>query len=287
MIYGIACYLIWGAFAAYFPLLKPASPFEILGQRIVWTAVFMLVIAALSRRLVELKRLALKVWVTLFIAAILIAANWVIYIVAVNTDHVTEAALGYFINPLVSVLLGAIFLGERLPRNQKIAVGIAACGVIVLTFASGQPPLIGLGLALSFGFYSLIKKRVPLSAVASLTAETLLLTPWAIIYLCFDNTFAGLTSSHTWLLISSGVVTALPLLLFGLAAKRLPLATIGMLQYMTPTMQMLWALFAVHETLTPIRWVGFIIIWTAVAVYLADIIRITRKTRQHTETITA
>ena len=171
----------------------------------------------------------------------------------------------------------------RLRNLQKISVTIAACAVIMLTIASGQPPLLGLGLAFSFGFYGLIKKRVNVSAAASLAAETMVLFPIALLYLVFlttqhQSTFTGFGAGHTALLISAGLVTAVPLLLFGLGAKLIPLSTVGMLQYMTPTMQMLWAVFVVDEQLTPIRWVGFVIIWISVAIYLTDIVVARRST---------
>ena len=283
MLYTVLAYLIWGSFAAFFPLLKPAAPLEILAHRVVWTAVFMLILIVATKAIRELRAADRRTWLSIGAASIIIAVNWLLYVIAVNSGHVSDAAFGYFINPLVNVLLGMVFRGERLRNLQKISVTIAACAVIMLTIASGQPPLLGLGLAFSFGFYGLIKKRVNVSAAASLAAETMVLFPIALLYLVFlttqhQSTFTGFGAGHTALLISSGLVTAVPLLLFGLGAKLIPLSTVGMLQYMTPTMQMLWAVFVVDEQLTPIRWVGFVIIWISVAIYLTDIVVARRST---------
>lgn len=282
MIYGLLAYLLWGLFPAFFPLLLPAGPVEILSHRIVWTAVTMIVVLTALKGWGALRRASRTTWLLLVAAGLLISVNWGIYVVAVNSDHVADAALGYFINPLVSVLLGVVFLGERLSRLQTMSVAIAAVGVIQLTFLSGQAPILALGLAFSFGFYGLVKKQVQVPPTASLTAESLVMAPLAIGYLVWltavgRSTFLSEGSSHTALLIISGLVTTVPLLLFGMASKRIPLATLGMIQYLTPTMQMLWALFVTQEFLSTGRWIGFIIIWFAVAIYLIDL---ARKARQ-------
>lgn len=285
MLFGVLAYLLWGVFPAFFPLLLPAGPLEILAHRIVWTALLMVVVLAVTRGWRELRAAGRAQWARMALAGVVVAGNWLIYVVAVNSGHVADAALGYFINPIVSVLLGVLFLNERLRPAQTAAVGIAAVGVVWLAVLSEQPPVMGVGLALTFGCYGLLKKKVTVSSAASLTAETLVLTPVAAVYLAvlavggqatFDN--AGATNAA--LLAVSGVVTALPLLLFGAAAHRLPLATIGMLQFLTPTMQMLWALFVVDEQLSPARWAGFVIIWVAVAVFIADIARTARRARR-------
>ena len=185
MVYVVCAYLIWGSFAAFFPLLKPAAPLEILAHRMVWTAVVMLALILFTGAIRELRTASRWTWVAVGGASIVIALNWLLYVIAVNSDHVSEAALGYFINPLVNVLLGMVFLGERLRSLQKLSVVIASAAVILLTVAGGQPPILGLGLAFSFGFYGLIKKRVNMSAQASLTAETLVLFPIAVGYLIY------------------------------------------------------------------------------------------------------
>ncbi|AGF72870.1 EamA family transporter RarD [Corynebacterium halotolerans] len=277
MIYGVAAYLLWGLMPAFFPLLLPAGPLEILAHRIVWAGVIMAVFVTVRRGWGELRQASVRTWARMGLAGLLIAGNWLIYIIAVNSGHVSEAALGYFINPLVSVIFGVIFLRERLRRVQLVAVLIAAVGVLQLTFLTGTPPVLALSLALTFGLYGLIKKRVDVSAAGSLTAETLLLAPFALGYVVYlEVTGTGTMTSegpgHLALLVSAGLVTAVPLLLFGMGAKLIPLSTIGMLQYLTPTMQMLWALFVVNEQLEPARWIGFIIIWIAVAVYLMELL---------------
>lgn len=285
MTYTALSYVLWGLFPAFFPLLLPAGALEILAHRVVWTAVFMVLLLLLTGRWRELVQADWREWGRLSAAGVLITANWGIYVVAVNSNHVADAALAYFINPILSVVLGMVAFGERLRRPQLIAVIIATAGVLQLTFLSGQAPIHALGMALTFGFYGLLKKKVSVSATASVAAETLVMTPFALIYLFWlqgtgEATFGTVSASHTALMILAGVVTAAPLLLYGTGAKRLPLTTIGMLQYITPTMQMLWALFVTQEQFSLARWVGFIIIWIAVAVYLGDLIRLNRLSRQ-------
>ncbi|MBI9000840.1 EamA family transporter RarD [Corynebacterium sp. CCM 9185] len=285
MIFGVLAYLLWGSFAAYFPLLKPASPLEILAHRIVWTALVMFLVLGVTRGIPVLRRADRRTWGTIAGAAVLIALNWLVYVIAVNTGHVSEAALGYFINPLVSVAMGMIFLKERLRPAQKVSVAIAVVAVLILTIIGGEPPLLGLTLAVTFGAYGLLKKRVGVPAAASLAGETLVLLPLAAGYLVFlgirgGGTFTGHGTGHTLMLMSTGIVTAVPLLLFGMAASRIPLATIGMLQYMTPSIQMLWAVLIVDETLSPVRWVGFCIIWVSVAIYLGDLVAQQRSRRR-------
>ena len=281
MIYGLLAYLLWGLFPAFFPLLLPAGPVEILAHRVLWTAVIMSIVLTVVRGWGQLRGASRRTWLQLIAAGLLISTNWGIYVLAVNTNHVADAALGYFINPLIAVLLAVLFLGERLNRFQTVAVAIAAVGVLQLTFLSGQAPVMALGMALSFGLYGLVKKQVAVSATASLTAETLVVAPLALGYLVWlESTGRGTLftegPTHTALLVLSGLITTIPLLLFGMAAKRLPLSTVGMIQYMTPTMQMLWALFVTQEYLSPARWAGFIIIWIAVAVYVFDLMRRSR-----------
>ena len=278
MIWGLAAYLMWGLFPAFFPLLQPASPTEILAHRFVWTLVFMLLLLAAVRGLKQMRTITGRQWAIVTAAALLISVNWGLYIYAVNNDHVADAALGYFINPLVSVLLGVIVLRERLRRLQLVSVGIATLAVVVLTVALGSPPIISLGLAFSFGFYGLVKKQVRWTPTQSLTAETLVLAPVGLIYLWFlqsqgSNTFVQLGVGHALLLVTAGVVTALPLLCFARAAQELSLTSLGMIQYITPVLQMLWAVFVTHEHIAPARWVGFILIWIAVIVFIVDLLR--------------
>lgn len=281
MLYTVGAYLLWGLFPAFFPLLEPAGAVEILAHRIVWCAVLMVVVISFSRGWHELRHASAKTWGLLVAAGFLIAANWGIYVLAVNSGHVADAALGYFINPLFSVLLALIVLREKLRPGQAISVVIAAVGVLWLTFLTGEPPVMALGLVITFGLYGLIKKQVKVSPIASLTAETVVVFPLAVAYLLWQAsngsaTFLSEGASHTVLLILGGVITAFPLLLYGAGAQRLPLTALGMLQYITPTMQMLWALFVTQEYLSWQRWVGFIIIWIAVAIYLADLLKLKR-----------
>lgn len=277
MIYGVLAYLMWGLFPAFFPLLLPAGPLEILAHRIIWTAVVMSIVVTIRKGWKEFSGVERATWLRVVVAAVFIALNWLIYVIAVNSAQVTEAALGYFINPLVSVVFGIIFFREQLRRLQVLSVTIAVAAVLFLTFLGGQPPLLALSLAFTFGVYGAIKKKVNMSAITSLTAETFVLLPIALGYILWlestgEGTFFNNGPDHVALLISAGLVTALPLLMFGYAAKAIPLSTVGMLQYMTPTMQMLWAVLIVNEHLEPLRWAGFIIIWIAVALYLLDIL---------------
>ncbi len=278
MMYTVAAYLMWGFFPASFPLLLPASPLEILAHRIVWTAVIVTGWLLVSGGWRELTRIDRRTWGLLAAAGAFIAVNWGTYVVAINSNHVADAALGYFINPLVSVALGIVFLKERLRPWQAAAVGVAILAVAYLTFFSGQAPYISLLLAASFGVYGLIKKRVQVSSTVSVAAESLVMSPLAVGYLVFlhssgEGTFGHHGAGHAGLLIASGLITALPLLCFAQGAKSLPLATIGMLQYMTPCMQMLWAVFITQEHFSVHRWIGFGIIFVAVAIYLADLLR--------------
>ncbi|MGJ4074099.1 EamA family transporter RarD [Corynebacterium macclintockiae] len=278
MIWGLLCYLMWGLFPAFFPLLQPATPMEILAHRFVWTLVFMLLVLAAIRGFKQLRSITARQWRIVAIAALLISVNWGLYIYAVNNNHVADAALGYFINPLVSVLLGVIVLGEKLRRLQLVSVGIATIAVVVLTVALGSPPVISLALAFSFGFYGLVKKQVSLTPIQSLTAETLVLAPVGLIYLGFlqsqgTNTYVQLGAGHAALLMLAGVVTALPLLCFARAAQEMSLTSLGMVQYITPVIQMLWAVFVNSEHIEPARWVGFVLIWLAVVVFIVDLVR--------------
>lgn len=292
MIYGLLCYLMWGLFPAFFPLLQPATPTEILAHRFVWTLVFMVIVLLASRKLRRLAAITLRQWGFITVAAVLIATNWGLYIYAVNNDHVADAALGYFINPLVSVLLGVIVLRESLRPLQKLSVATAAVAVVILTLALGQPPIISLALAFTFALYGLVKKRIRLTPTQSLTAETIVLAPVGLIYLGVlqtqeVNTFTQLGAGHAALLMAAGAVTALPLLCFARAAQEMTLSSLGMIQYITPVMQMLWAVFINQEHIPPARWVGFVIIWVAVMIFVIDLAihRPRRMSRQSTHAV--
>ena len=287
MQYIVAAYVLWGVFPAFFPLLDPASPLEILAHRIIWTAVLMVGILLVTGRWREIYEVRAATWWRLAAAGVVITVNWGTYVVAVMNDHVADASLGYYMNPLVSVALGVLILREHLRRWQMVAVAIAAVAVAYLTFLSGQPPVIALALAFSFGTYGLLKKKVNVSAFFSVGAETMIMLPLALGYVAYisvnpeqQSTFASEGWGHALLMMSCGLVTATPLLFYARGAHMLPLSTIGMLQYLTPTILMLWALFITQEPMSQQRWIGFIIIWVAVAVYVADLVRMRRHSRR-------
>jgi len=271
---GVAAYLAWGLFPLFWPLLKPARPLEILAHRFVWSLLVVLLILAVQRRwawipviLRQPRRLAL-----LALAAVLIAVNWGTYIYGVNSDQVVETSLGYFINPLVTVLLGVVVLRERLRRVQWAALAIGALAVLVLAVTYGRMPWIALVLAFSFGTYGLIKKLVAMDAVQSLTIETAVLFLPGLAYLAFidGGTFVSGSLGHDALLASAGVVTAIPLLFFGTAARLLPLSTLGLLQYLTPGMQLALGVLLFHEAMPAPRLIGFALVWLALAVLIGD-----------------
>lgn len=277
-LFGAAAYLIWGLFPAFFPLLGPATAAEILAHRMVWTLLLMVSVVALSRRLRDLVTMGPRNWGLLVGASVLIALNWGVYIYAVNAGHVLDAALGYFINPLVTVLLGVLIFREPLSRWQLLALVLTFTAVAVLTISYGQLPVITLILAVSFAGYGAIKKTVTVDPRVSLTAEGIVAAPFALAYLVFlgmtgQQHFLGHGHGHTALLVLSGVVTALPLLMFGVAAQRIPLVTLGLLQYLTPSLQMLWGVLVKHEAMPPERWAGFVLIWAALVIFTVDTVR--------------
>ncbi|MFD8531985.1 EamA family transporter RarD [Streptosporangium canum] len=287
VLYGIAAYTMWGLFPLYWPLLKPAGALEILAHRIAWSLVAVVAILAVRRHwswFRELMRAPKKVGL-LALAAVIVTVNWGVYIYAVNTGHVVESALGYFINPLVSVLFGVFLLKERLRPWQWGAVGLGTLAVVVLTLDYGRLPWIALVLAVSFGTYGLVKKIAQVSAAESLTIETLVLLLPALGYLVYlqgqgGATFGSLGAGHALLLAGGGVITAIPLLCFTSAAIRIPLTTIGLLQYIAPVLQFIVGVFVVHEVMPPSRWAGFAIVWLALSVFTWDSLRAARAARR-------
>jgi len=272
---AVAAYALWGLFPAFWALLEPASAVEILAHRIAWTMVLMAAVLAVSGGWPLLRALRPRGWVMVTAASAAIAVNWGLFIYGVGIRHVVEISLGYFMSPLVSVLLGVLVLRERLRAAQWVAVALAVAAVAVLTAWNGGPPWLALGLATSFGVYGLIKKTIPLPATASLTGEGLVLGPVAVAYLVWlaavgHGTF-GHGIAHTALLVSGGPVTAVPLLLFGAAARRVPLATVGTLMYLTPTLQFLWGALVNHEQVPTTELIGFVLVWLALAVFTADL----------------
>jgi chloramphenicol-sensitive protein RarD len=277
LLFGVGAYASWGLFPAFFPLLKPAGAFEILAHRIVWCFALMVVVVAAVRRLGDIRAMTGRTWLLLTFASALISVNWVIYIYAVNNGHVVDAALGYFINPLVTVGLGLLIFRERLNRAQFVALAVAVAAVVVLTVEVGTVPVIALGLALSFGLYGAVKKVVPVDPRVSVGIEAGLAAPFALAYLVVlqaggHQTFTNHGAGHVVLMILSGVLTALPLLLFAAAAQRLPMVTMGLLFYLTPAMQLTWGVFVGHEPMPTARWLGFALIWVALAVFSGDAI---------------
>jgi chloramphenicol-sensitive protein RarD len=270
---GIAAYLIWGLFPLYWPLLEPADAIQILAHRIVWSLVSVIVLFAVMRVPArtfprDRRRLAL-----LCAGGVLIGINWGVYIWAVNNHHVVETSLGYFINPLVSVALGVLVLGERLRRPQWVAVAIAALGVVVLTLAAGRPPWIALSLAFSFGTYGLVKAIVNVGAIEGLVVETAALFPVALAFLAVGNgphNFTAHGPGHAVLLMTTGAVTVAPLLAFAGAAARIPLNHLGVMFYMTPTIQFLIGILLRHEPVSAGRLAGFALVWAALAIFTVD-----------------
>ena len=275
LFYGLAAYGLWGVFPSFFVLLAPAGAPEILAHRVVWTVLLMIIVLAAVGRLRDLRTITGRTWLLLAAASVLISTNWLIYIWAVNSGQVVDAALGYFINPLVSVVLGVAMFGERLSRIQTLAVLLAAAAVVLLSASLGGPPLIAIGVALSFGLYGAVKKIVPTDPRVSVAVETAIAAPIALGYLVFiqfsgDADFLNHGPRHALLMVLCGPVTAIPLLCFAAAAQRLPLVTLGLLQYLTPSMQLVWGLVVDHEPMPPARWMGFALIWIALAMSTID-----------------
>jgi chloramphenicol-sensitive protein RarD len=282
LLYGVSAYTLWGLFPIYWPLLKPANPLEIVSHRAVWTLVFCFIILALTKTLKStlslLKRP--KIVAGLFLGSILISINWIIYIYAANNEHVVEASLGYYINPIVVIATGVIVLKEKMRPLQWTAVGIATLGVAVLTIDYGRLPWIALGLALSWGSYGLVKKQLGLGALEGLSIETLLSSGFYLAYLIWlGNSGEGYFTyslTLTLLLIGGGAVTAIPLLLFNGSTNRLPLTLIGLLQYITPTIQFCIGVWYYNEDMSTARWVGFLIIWVALMSLAIDLVKSSR-----------
>jgi chloramphenicol-sensitive protein RarD len=284
---GLSAYALWGVFPLYFPLLEPAGGLEIVAHRVVWSLLFIAVLLGVRRgwgqvRAVLADRRSLLV---LAAAAVLIAVNWSVYVIAVNSGHVVEASLGYFVNPLVSVVLGVVVFRERLRRLQWVAVGVALVAVVVLTVDSGRPPWIALSLAGSFGLYGLMKKLVRVAPAPGLFVETAVVVVPALVLLGVleargSGHFGHAGAGNAVLLMSSGIATAVPLLLFAAATRRVPLSTIGLLQYVTPLLQLAVGVFVRHEPMPPARLAGFVIVWVALAVFTADSLRQARGARR-------
>ncbi|MER5964460.1 EamA family transporter RarD [Streptomyces sp. NPDC002057] len=290
LLYGIGAYGMWGLVPLFWPLLKPAGALEILAHRMVWSLAFVgLALLALRRWgwLRDLVRSPRKLGL-ITVAATVITVNWGLYIWSVNTGHVVEASLGYFINPLVTIALGVLVLQERLRPAQWAAVGVGFAAVLVLAIGYGQPPWISLTLAFSFAVYGLAKKKVNIGGVESLAAETAVQFLPALGYLIWlgtrdDLAFGSHGGGHTALLAATGIVTAVPLVCFGAAAIRVPLSTLGLLQYLAPTFQFLLGVLYFHEAMPPERWAGFALVWLALTILTWDALRTARRSRAAVE----
>lgn len=274
VLYAVIAYILWGISPVYWKLINSVSSIEILSNRIVWAFVFTILIIVVSKQWDELKLIAKdkKQMFYIFIASILIAINWGLYIWAVNSDKIVDASLGYYINPLLAVALGVVIFKEKLSYWTGAALAIASIGVIIKTVQYGKIPWISLGLAISFGLYGAIKKSVKANSIVGLTLETAMLTPIAAAYIV-SRQVNGVGAFNTegtlaiLLLIGAGVVTAIPLLLFASSAKRLPLSLIGFTQYISPTISLVIGIFVYNEGFTTVDMIAFCFIWAALIVY--------------------
>lgn len=282
---GAAAYLLWGVLPVYFSLLERTSPLEIVAHRAIWSLVFCLALILVLRRGRRLAAVlaSRRQFGTLAVAGLIVIVNWSLYVYAVTSGHTIEAALGYFITPLVSALLGVVVLGERLRPAQWAAFGVGAIAVAVLAIAYGQFPFLAVSIAVSFGVYGLIKNRVggTVGAIEGLTVETLVILPIALCYLGWlisrSEDTVDLASSYGLVVLASGPVTAVPLLLFAAAAARCTLTTIGMLQYIAPVGQFLTGWLVFGEPMPGSRWAGFVIVWVAVVIFAFDAARTARR----------
>jgi chloramphenicol-sensitive protein RarD len=274
---GLAAYVMWGFFPIYWKLLHDVPALQVIGHRIAWSFILLILVILATKQWTAFRAAALerKTIAIYSIAAVLLSINWLIYVWGVNAGFIVETSLGYFINPLISVLLGVLFLRERLRTMQWIPIGIAATGVIYLTVTYGRLPWIALSLAVSFGIYGLVKKLAPLGSLYGLTLETALVFPLALIYL----TFVGFTGTGSFLrggaltdilLIGTGAVTSIPLLMFASAARQIPLTMIGVLQYVAPTLQFLIGVFLYHEPFDQSRLIGFSMVWLALIIFWVE-----------------
>ena len=277
--FGIAANTLWGLFPLYWPLLKEASALEIVSHRAVWSLVFCAIILAFNKKLIYTLKLLSKngVAIRLTFAAALISVNWIVYIWAVNHQHVVEAALGYYINPLVMIAFGTLFLHEKLSRLQWFAIAIAAIGAVVLTIDYGRLPWIAIALASSWGTYGFVKKKLGLESMMGLALETLIALPFYAGYIIFLQTKGegqlGSSLHMTLLLMGAGIVTAIPLLLFNGAANRVPYSLMGLFQYITPTLTFAIGVWLRHEEMPTARWIGFFVIWIALIALAIDLVK--------------
>lgn len=280
IIYTASAYLLWGFLPIYWKLIQEVPAGEILAHRIIWSFLFMVAVILVMRKgkafIKECKLIIhdKRKLIGITLASVMISINWLTYIWAVNSDHVIQASLGYYINPLVSILLGIIVLNETLTRRQLLSFILAGIGVTYLTISYGVFPWVALLLAFSFGFYGLLKKMVDIGAMFGLAIETMIVTPLALFYVPIftENTFVkgDILSNTNLLLIGAGIVTAIPLLLFASGAKKIPLSMVGFLQYIAPTIMLVLGIFVYHETFSTSHLVSFMLIWIALIIYMGS-----------------
>ena len=277
ILYGIGAYVLWGFFPIYWKFLHPVPALQVIGHRIGWSFIMLAVYVLITKQWQDFRSVAFKAkTIGMYsIAAVLLSINRLIYVWGVNAGFIVETSLGYFINPLLSVLLGVIFLRERLRPMQWIPVGLAAVGVIYLTFVYGRLPWIALSLAFSFGFYGFVKKLSPLGSLYGLTLETGIVFPVALIYLVVvgvngTGAFFHAGTLIDLFLIGAGIVTTIPLLMFASAAKQIPLTLVGLLQYIAPTLQFLIGVFVYKESFDFSHFIGFAIVWVALIFFAVE-----------------
>jgi chloramphenicol-sensitive protein RarD len=276
---GLITYILWGFTALYWPLIKQAGALELLANRIVWSLVLVVIMLVVLRRPWTWLKSLRFLWPRLLGASVFIALNWLTYIWAVNNGHVAEASLGYFLNPLLNVILGMIVFGERPARQSLVGIGFAAIGVAVIAVVMTKTIWVALVLATSFAIYGVFKKRAVLGALEGLAVESGLLVPIALGYLIWlgPSQHLGTGVAPTLLLIGAGVITAGPLWLFAIAAPRIPLGTLGMMQFISPTIQLMTGIFVLHQQVPPLYFVGLALVWVGLGFYLTGSLRNTRR----------
>ncbi len=284
LVLGAAAYIMWGAFPLYWPLLEPAGALEILAHRVLWSVLTMSILLVVVGRTPQFRAILAdrRVVRLLALAALVVTVNWATYIWGVNNGRVVETSLGYFINPLVTVLMGVFLLGERLRPLQWFAMAVAGGAVAVLALDYGRLPYVALVLAFSFGTYGLAKKTANVGAVESLTLETLLIAPFAAAYVVWlglsgGSNFASHGVGHALLFTTTGIVTAIPLICFGAAATRVSMVTLGLLQYLAPILQFALGVLWFHEAMPAGRWVGFVLVWIALVIFTVEAINHRRR----------
>lgn len=287
LMYAITCYLIWGAFPIFwYPItISPMPPTQILAQRIIWSSVFALLAIVFFKQYKTLWQAITtpKILIVFICSAAALGSNWLLYLWSISNKHLLDASLGYFMSPLFSILLGRIFFQEQLKPIQAAAIVLAASGVLWLAFLAGHIPWVAIGLTLSFGFYGLLRKIAPLDALPGLALETLCMLPFALLFLAFcyqagQFYWADLSHFQTFILVCSGIVTTVPLLMFAAGAKRIPMSHMGIIQYISPTIQFLIGLFMFHEAFDKTRFIGYILVWAAVVLFVMGSIK--RKPKQ-------